>query len=143
MAARLSELLERIRPAGTPGAPSEGELQRRDARRADEIATLTALLASFEAEADAVVAEAVREADQLRSEGQRQARELVARLPNRIAVAEAEAARSHERLDQLEAEQLGDEAAQSIARLQARAAGEIPQLVDDIIDVIWSVRSTA
>jgi hypothetical protein len=42
MVLRLSELLERIRPAGTPGAPTEGELQRRDDRRAAEIKNITA-----------------------------------------------------------------------------------------------------
>ena len=141
MAPRLSELLERIRPAGTPGAPSEGERQRRDARRADEIAKVTAVLAALEAEADAVVAEAVQEADRLHSDASRHVQEIAARLPDRIAVAEAEAARLREDLDQIEVEKLRDDAAESIAHLRERADVEIPRLVDEIVEVVWSARS--
>jgi hypothetical protein len=49
MVPRLSELLERIRPTGAPGAPTEGEGQRHREQQAREVAALTDVLRSFEA----------------------------------------------------------------------------------------------
>ena len=138
MVLRLSELLERIRPAGAPGAPTEGELQRRHDHRAGEIASITAILASYEAEADALVASAQAEADHLRSEGQRRAHELRRELSDRVAVAEAGAAQIHEEQHREETTRLRSEAAQTIAHLHDRADIEIPGLVDEVIGVIWS-----
>lgn len=138
MAPRLSEILERIRPAGAPGAPTEGEFQHRLDRRADEIATLTAVLASFEAEADAVVARARAEADRLRSEAQRRVHEIAASLPDRVAVAEARAAHLLEERDQVEHERIRSEAAATISNLQARAEVQIPALVEEAMAMIWS-----
>ena len=138
MAPRLSELLERIRPAGAPGAPTEGELQHRLDRRADEIATLTTVLASFEAEADAVVARARAEADRLRSEAQRRVHEIAASLPDRVAVAEARAAQLLEERDQVEHERIRSEAVATISTLQTRAEVQIPALVEEAMAMIWS-----
>ena len=143
MVLRLSELLERIRPAGAPGAPTEGELQRSRDQSASEIASITAILASFEAEADAVVASAQAEADHLRSAGQRRAHELLLGLSDRVAVAEAQAAQIHEERHRDETTRLRSEAAQTIARLHDRADIEIPGLVDEVIGVIWSQVSPA
>lgn len=138
MASRLSELLERIRPAGAPGAPTEGELQQRLDRSADEIATLTTVLASFQAEADAVVEAARAETDRLRSEAQRRVHEIAAALPDRVAVAEARAAHVLEERDDVEHERIRSEAAATISTCQARAEVQIPALVDEAMAVIWS-----
>jgi vacuolar-type H+-ATPase subunit H len=138
MALRLSELLERIRPAGAPGALTEGERQRDRDHRAREIAPITIVLASFEAEADALVRTALAEADRLRSEGRRRAHEIRAEVPDRIAVAEASAAQTYEEYGRDEMTRLRSQAAQTIAQLHDRSEIEIPGVVAEVIEVIWS-----
>lgn len=138
MVQRLSELLERIRPAGTPGAPTEGELQRRDDRRAAEIETITAILTSFETEADAIIATARTEADQIRSRGYNRAHETAAAVPDGMAVAEAEAAHLIGQRDRVETEQLRSQTELTISQLRAEADTRTPLLVDEIMEVIWS-----
>jgi hypothetical protein len=138
MVLRLSELLERIRPAGTPGAPTEGELQQRNDRRADEIATLAAILTSFETEADLLVATARTEADQVRSRGHSRAHETTAAVPDRMAVAEAEAAHLLEQRDRVETEQLQSQTELTISQLRVKAEARTPLCVEEIMEVIWS-----
>lgn len=138
MVLRLSELLERIRPAGTPGAPTEGELERRDDRRAAEILTITAILTSFETEADAIIATARAEADQVRSRGHSRAHETATAMPDRMAVAEAEAANLIEQRDRVETVQLQSQTELTISQLRAEAEARTPLLVDEIMEVIWS-----
>ena len=138
MATTLSELLERIRPAGAPGAPSEGALQRQHDHRATEVASLAACLAIFEAEADAVVAEAAAEAERLRAEGERTAREILSSLATKAAVAESDTAAAAAEQDRPGAEQIEHGTEETIAALQARAAIKIPELVDAVIATIWS-----
>ncbi len=138
MAPRLSELLERIRPAGTPGAPTEGELQRRDARRAEETASVIEIVAGFEAEAEAAVAEARGIADRLLDDAHRRARMITGRLPDHLAVAEAEASQTREHRDEAETELLRAESDRAISTLRDRAEVELPRLVDEMIEVIWS-----
>jgi len=134
----LSELLERIRPAGAPGAPTEGELQRRRDHRAGEIAPITAILASFEADAEALVTSAQAEADHLRSEGRRRTDEIRLGLADRVALAEAQAAQIFEERHGDDTARLRGEAAQAIDHLNERADAEIPGLVDEVIGLIWS-----
>jgi hypothetical protein len=138
MVLRLSELLERIRPAGTPGAPTEGELQQRNDRRGDEIEAITAILTSFEAEADLLVATARTEADQVRSRGHSRAHETTAAVPDRMAVAEAEAAHLLEQRDRVETEQLQSQTELTISQLRVQAEARTPLLVEETMEVIWS-----
>jgi hypothetical protein len=138
MVLRLSELLERIRPAGTPGAPTEGELQHRGDRRAAEIAAITAILTSFETEADLLVATARTEADQVRSRGHSRVRGTAAAVPDRMAVAEAESAHLLERRDRVETEQLHSQTELAISQLRVQAEARTPFLVAEIMEVIWS-----
>ena len=86
---RLSELLERIRPAGAPGAAAEGDDQHRRNILAAEIADIERALAAFEHEADQLVATAREEAEQLRRDGDRRADQIRAGLADRVAVAQA------------------------------------------------------
>jgi hypothetical protein len=138
MVLRLSELLERIRPAGTPGAPTEGELQRRDDRRAAEIKNITAILTSFETEADTIIATAQNEAERVRSRGHIRAHETSAAVPDRMAVAEAEAAHVLEQRDRVETEQLHSQTELTITQLRAQAEAQTPLLVEEIMQVVWS-----
>ena len=138
MATRLGEILERIRPAGAPGAPTEGEFQKRHDRSADEIAAIAAVLAAFEAEADAVVDEARAEAKRLHAQAERRVHEITSALPDRVAVAESRAAHRHEEADRAQIDRVRNEAAETIADLQARAAARTPMLVQEAMAAIWS-----
>jgi len=136
---RLSELLERIRPAGTPGAPGEGEQQRERFDRSRETAEIAVALAAFEAEADAVIAAARMTATELGSDAERRAREIRSAVPGRIATVEASAAQSHEERDQAERTELADQTEAELVRLESRAAPLIPPLVAAATDAIWAL----
>ncbi len=90
MPLRLSELLERIRPSGTPGAPSEGQQQRIDADRAEELAELAEVLRQYEEEADALVAAANERASGRVQAAEREARQIRSGLADQVAVVQAE-----------------------------------------------------
>jgi vacuolar-type H+-ATPase subunit H len=141
MVLTLQQLLERIRPAGAPGAPTEGERQRRRDNRADEIAEVTALLAEFEAEAAATVEAAELEAKRECDQARQTARKLTATLPDRVATASAEVSESDEYLIATTELELQTETDREVARLLDQAESRLPLLVDQAIDVIWNVTS--
>lgn len=137
MVLTLRELLERIRPAGTPGAPSEGDRQRQREHRAAEIADIAAVLHEFEAEADAIVAAAQADADRLREQAQQQAGAIRASLADRVATAGAEIGAQDERRRHTEEETIRSQAEQEAARLTKAADEALPVIVDAAIQVIW------
>lgn len=142
MVLRLSELLERIRPAGAPGAASEGEFQRgRDAL--DEIASIAELLRSFEAEADAVVTAGHDEAEQVRRRADRRVHEIQAELPDRLATAGASGAQQAEEVGDAELDGIADETDHVIRELRTRVTAQMPHLVDAALDVVWQSLPTA
>ncbi len=140
---RLSELLERIRPAGAPGAPTEGERKRRRADRTGEIADLVALLESFEAAADAKVTAARAESDTIRAAGQQRARDIRSGLQDRLAIAHSQTLRDHAGHDRAEEARIRSDADIEIDGMQSRADADIPALVDKAIGVIWSSITTS
>lgn len=135
---RLSELLERLRPAGTPGAPTEGEQQRRHELREHEVAAVTTVLREFEAAADEVVAEGRAEAERIRRDGERRAHLVEAQLPDRIAIARADAVRLHDERGENEITDVEQRARRDIARIEQQAAKRMPELADAVVAVIWS-----
>ncbi len=134
---RLSELLERLRPAGTPGAPNEGERQREEEARERDIAAVVTVLRRHESEADEVIAAARSEIDRLRSDGERRARAIRARLPDRVAVARADATRQEAEHRDLEIDRISQETEDEIARLRADAETRIPRAADAVVAAIW------
>lgn len=138
MASRLSELLERIRPAGTPGAPSDLISQRQQAA-AEELAELVRVLSCFEVEADDVVAGAREQAARVRADAERRAEETRANLPERLAVVESSGVRQVEDRGDVEIARIAAESEQEIARLTSRAEVHLPELVDTSIEVIWGM----
>ena len=136
MVMRLSELLERIRPAGTPGAPTEGESQRQLAA-AEEIADIVRVLHRFEAEADGVVAATQETADRLREDAERRAQRVRADLHDRIAVASALGARPETQRSDSESAGITDATAREIDRLRAEGTAHIEHLVDVALAAIW------
>jgi len=140
---RLSELLERLRPAGTPGAPTEGEQQRRHELQEREIAAVAAMLREFEADADHVVTAGRAEADRLRRDGDQRVHLIRAQLPDRIAIARAEAVRQHEEHGTTEITHVEHEAEREIARIETDAETRVPQLADAVTTTIWSALTTS
>lgn len=142
MVLTLRELLERIRPAGTPGAPTEGERERRRDDRAAELADMTVVLAEFEAEADAVIAAAELDAQRHHERARQQARQIAATLPDRVATSSADIA-AHEDL-QREAEEVAirSDAAHESALLMSRAEETVPALAEAAVQVIWDSVTT-
>jgi hypothetical protein len=89
MAPSLSELLERFRPAGAPGAPGRGRGEEPEDLRARELADVLAILERFDTEAAAIVAGAEREAADRVAEAARRAGVIRAELPDLLAQAAA------------------------------------------------------
>ncbi len=139
MPPRLSELLERIRPAGAPGAPTEGEQQREEVDRAREIADIASTLTVFEEEADSAVAAAADHAAELRRDAERQARQIRSGVADRIAASRTAAVQGYEQRIEAEQAQVTEQIATEIARLKARAEVRIPPLVDAAMQTIWSI----
>jgi vacuolar-type H+-ATPase subunit H len=135
---RLSDLLERIRPAGTPGAPVEGEVRRREESRERELIDVLTSLSSFEREAAAIVARARADAELIHRAALTRARAVRARQPERVAAAGAETVNAeHLAGERLRAEVLAA-AEHHRDALRARAEDEMPTLVDEVVDAVWS-----
>jgi DNA anti-recombination protein RmuC len=136
MVLRLSELLERIRPAGAPGVASEGEHQA-EHLSAQETADLARVLGDFAAEADLEISDAHERAQQIRQEAEQRAHQDRADLPDRIAAARASGASSLVRQRDAELSRIADETARELDRLDAQARTQLPRLVDAAIASIW------
>jgi hypothetical protein len=132
---RLSDLLERIRPAGAPGASSEGESRRADAEL-EELGAVARALARLDAEADAVIEAARTEAAEVRAAGDERARRALAELPDRVAAAEAAPGS-----DPGDAELAGTVAGTERDLAQRRAAADavFDDLVDRAVAAIWEL----
>lgn len=138
MASRLSELLDRIRPAGTPGAPSDVISQRRQAT-AGEIAELSMALSRFDDEADGIIADARVQADRARADAERRVEEIRADLPDRIAVAESSGLRSADDGIDDEVARVSAESEREIERLRSQAEPRLALLVDEAVSVVWAL----
>ena len=138
MVLRLSELLERIRPSGAPGASSEGEQQHHLEDLNRETIDVAPVLAGFEAEVEAVLAAAHEEAERVRQNGEQQARHIQLGLSDRIAVARSAAARQHDQVGLEELARITRDSTAEVARLQATAIAQAPRLVDAAMETIWS-----
>lgn len=136
MVVRLSELLDRIRPAGAPGAPSSAAPRRElDAR--EEIAGLAGRLATYEADADAIVAAARERAASIRAEAERSARRIRADVADRVAVARAGWTEGVEQHADGEATQIAERADAEIAAVRERA--RVDAVADDAVALLWEL----
>lgn len=135
MVVRLSELLERIRPAGTPGAA--GESAGRQATE-EEIVPLVAVLRDFDEEADRVRDEAHRRADEALADAERRARRVRGELTDRVAIAGGESAKPVDSRGEDECRRVSAEARDTIERRRRRADAVRAEWVDRIVTAIWS-----
>lgn len=134
MALRLGDLLERIRPVGTPGAPTDAGPQR-ELVAIEEIGELVTSLARIEAEADAVIATARARAESVRSEAEHAARRIRADLPDLVAVAKTAGVAPLDDATDGEIAQIAASAAVEIDAL--RAGSDLDAIVSRVVDLIW------
>ena len=137
MARRVSELLERIRPVGTPGPPSDGEQVRRRTRRERELEDVVAIVAGFEREAEALVEAARSDAERTHAAAAERAREIRAGRDERIAVAGAEAAQQDAETAAAQRAEIEEAAERDRAAVRARSEQLIPALVREATELIW------
>ncbi len=143
MPVRLSELLERIRPAGAPGAPSEGEQQRQEFDRLQEDADITEVLAGFEREATAIIAAANEQAKKLVGDAERRARQIRSELPAQLATVQAAAAHANDERDTTKERSIEAETEAAVTKLHAQGNALIPELQATAMNIIWSIMPTA
>lgn len=134
---RLSELIERIRPAGSPGAAAEGAEQHDRALREAEIADLAQLLAEFERESDRLVEDARQDAHRIRRDGERRVDQIFAGRADRVA--RARAAGIDPDRDDVERDTIAHTARREADRLRQDAAARLPEMATAIVASIWSV----
>lgn len=136
MVFRLSELLERIRPAGAPGGAADGE-QSLEQLAAVEIVELVDLLRAAEAEADLTLSRARQRAQRIRDEADEQVRRIRDDLPDRVAAAHVAGASLPTRQRDAELSRIADQTRRQIERLDAQAVTELPRIVDTAMAHIW------
>lgn len=135
MAMRLSELLERIRPAGTPGSADSAESNVARAA-ADELADLVAALRGYDDAADHQLEDARARAEELRADGERRAGQVRDGAAERIAVAAAEARETDRARVDAEQRHIAESTDTEIDRRRTSAEAAREQLVDRVLDVV-------
>ena len=130
------DFLERMRPAGTPGAAARpGVPADRSAEAAAELTPLLLLLDDVQDQAQRVRRDAVECADEIRRAAHREADQIVARarLEAQRVRAEAEA-NARSRATAAWADRQAQNAAE-IERLQKHAAERMPHYVDRVVSL--------
>jgi hypothetical protein len=135
---KLSELLERFRPAGAPGAPAEGERSQRRERRLSEIGEIVTVLHAFESEAAALVAAAEDHAATTLRDAEIEARKVRADLPQQLARAQAADALRGAHPGLAAGDAIAADAAVETERLQSVASERIAGLSAEAIESIWA-----
>lgn len=135
---RLSELLERIRPAGAPGAASEGEQQLRRENSEKELADIIAALHHPEQTAADLLTKAQHQAELLQTETSRSIAKQRAALPEQLAVQRtATLGTADADLDD-ERDRILRHASDEADRITQQVASGIPSLVTAALDSIWT-----
>jgi cell division septum initiation protein DivIVA len=142
MVLSLSELLERIRPAGAPGVAVDGE-QSPEQLAAAEIADLAELLRAAEAEADLTLSGAHRRAERIRDEADEQVRRIRDDLPSRVAAAHVAGAALPTRRRDAELSRISDDTTREIDRLDTQAVTRLPLIVESVMAHIWDALDIA
>jgi vacuolar-type H+-ATPase subunit H len=140
VATRLTELLERIRPSGAPGAAAIGE-PAVDAA-AEELTELTRVLASIEAEADRLIDEARAHVDRLHHDADLEAQRIRAGVAERVALAQTEVDTEHEDRGAAESRRIVESATREADRRREIAAAQLDALAASAIDHIWQLAGT-
>jgi hypothetical protein len=140
---RLSELLERIRPAGAPGAASEGEQQLRRENREKELADLIAALHHPEQAAADLLADTQQQVELLQTETSRSIAKQRADLPEQLAVQRTVTSGTADANLDDECDRILRQASEEADRINQQAAAGTPSLVTAALDSIWTTVLTA
>ena len=132
MAFRLSELLERMRPAGAPGGAADGE-QSPEQLAATEVAELAELLRDSEADADREMSRPAQRAQQIRQEAEQRARRTATTCRTESLRPAWPGRRSSPRQHDAELSRIADQTARELDRLDAQAGPSCQRLVDATI----------
>lgn len=135
MVLTLRELLERIRPAGTPGAPGEGERRQRD--RALELIEVTEILREFETEAEAVISAAEAEGRHRQDMAKVEARKISATLADRVAAASASVSSDDRRRTDAEVTAIRADGEREAERIRASGEAGVAAIVEAALREIW------
>jgi len=131
---RSRDILQRFRPAGTPGAASgTGVPADRLAEATAELEPVIALLAATQDEARSIHSEAVRDAEQRRQQATERAGALVASAHRQAAAERAEAALRVSRDVEAETAARLAEADRAAAVVRERCAERLPALLDRVL----------
>lgn len=137
MAMRLSELLERIRPAGTPGSADSAESNVERAA-AVEIAAVATVLRRFDEKIDTELAEARSRSDAIRADGERRAALVRDGAVEQVAVAATAARESDRARVEDERRRVAATTSVEIERRRTSADAAREQLVDRVFTLIRS-----
>jgi hypothetical protein len=137
MASRLSELLERIRPAGTPGS-AEDRVARRAAGAAEELAALRAALDAAESDADEVVASAQATAATWQQQAELEAQTIRDGTADRAATEAARAAAEYDVADP-ELDRIRLRADDEVEALRAQSDDLSARLSQQVVADLWSL----
>lgn len=134
---RSRDLLQRFRPAGTPGAAaSAGVPADRVAELSAELEAVFLLLADAELETRRIRAEGRREAERVRRDAGERARTLVSTAQIQAEADRAAAAARVRERAQGEASAVIDAADREADAVRRRAATRIPALVDQVYSAV-------
>ena len=136
---RLSELLDRFRPAGSPGA-SVATGGAAVVVPPSELDSILAELRRHEAEAAAVIEDASMQATKLRDAAHERARQIRSGLPEACAAAQADAATQHRHALEPSVAAVSAESARAVERLRTSTPERIASVV---AEVLAGVRASA
>ncbi len=135
---RLSELLERIRPAGAPGAAGEGEQQLRRENREQELANLIDALHHPERIAADLVADAQKHVELLQTETRQTIAKQRADLPEQLAVQQTATFETADADLDDECDRILRLARDEADRITQQATAGIPSLATAALESIWT-----
>ena len=135
---RLNDLLDRVRPAGAPGASAEGETQHAEDVAQRELAEVAVALAQVAVEAEEIVAAARADVAEIEQDANRRAQQIRAGRADRLARASASMPELSVGDGDDDPQRILDASRAEAERERARAKQEIPRLVVAAVDVIWS-----
>jgi hypothetical protein len=134
----VREFLERLRPSGTPGAPSAaGVPVDRVAEVAAELRPLFDALDSVQADAERIRQEATDEAKRIREDGTERARALLADATQRAGAERAAAAAAVEAKREVVVQAILESAQARAREITANATARMPAFESEVQRRAW------
>ncbi len=128
------DFLERLRPAGAPGAAGASAVpgDRRQEAEA-ELAPLFEMIDEHRRQAEKLRTDAATEAESLLRDAERQADQIVEQAQRRAAIVRAESSAAVRTATEAELAAIAAESARTADSIRLRAAGLLPSRVDDVV----------